>query len=116
MNPTPRFIFGVYPFEGRGLDAPVSLGTKATYSVPADKRAQFIYFRAGNSMDELVYIVLMRDGKPMRYFPVGAKSCLHVPLAVVEDIFPESKLEAWCAGPKGSAGSIVLDIGLVELD
>jgi hypothetical protein len=116
MNPTPRFIFGVFPFEGRGLDAPASLGNKASYSVPPDKRAQFIYFRAGNSLDELVYVVLMRDGKPMRYFPVGAKATLHVSLAVVEDIFPESKLEVWFAAPKSTAGSLVLDVGLLELD
>ena len=115
MNPTPRFISGVFPFEGRGLDAPAALG-KAIYTVPSDKRAQFIYFRAGNSLDELVCVVLMRDGKPMRYFPVGAKAVLHVPLAVVEDIFPETKLEVWFAAPKGSVGSCVLDIGLLELD
>ena len=116
MNPTPRFIFGVFPFEGRGLELPASLGSKATYAVPPDKRAQFIYFRAGNSLDELVYVVLMRDGKPMRYFPIGAKAVLHVSLAVVEDIFPESKLEVWLAAPKSTAGSLVLDVGLLELD
>lgn len=116
MNPTPRFIFGVFPFEGRGLDAPSTLGSKATYNVPPDKRAQFIYFRAGNSLDELVYVVLMRDGKPMRYFPIGAKASVHVPLAVVEDIFPESKLEIWFAAPKGTVGSFVLDVGMLELD
>jgi hypothetical protein len=116
MTPTPRFIFGVFPFEGRGLDAPAALGSKASYSVPADKRAQFIYSRAGNSLDELVYVVFMRDGKPMRYFPIGAKAVLHVSLAVVEDIFPESKLEVWFAAPKGTAGSLVLDIGLLEID
>lgn len=115
MNPMPRFISGVFPFEGRGLDAPAALG-KAAYSVPADKRAQFIYLRAGSSLDELVYLVLMRDGKPMRYFPIGAKSSVHVPLAVVEDIFPESKLEVFFAAPKGAVGSFVLDIGLLELD
>src|ERR1700755_3402375 len=115
MNPTPRFISGVFPFEGRGLDAPAALG-KDSYSVPADKRAQFVYFRRGNSLDELVYLVLMRDGKPMRYFPIGAKTSLHVPLAVVEDIFPESKLEVYFAAPKGAVGSFVLDIGLLELD
>ncbi len=115
MNPIPRFIFGVFPFEGGGLDAPAVLAN-ATYSVPADKRAQFIYLRAGNSVDALIYVVLMRDGKPMRYFPVGAKSSLHVPLAVVEDIFPETKLDVFVGAPKGAIGSLVLDIGLLELD
>jgi hypothetical protein len=116
MNPTPRFISGVFPFEGRGLDSPAAFGSKAVYTVPSDKRAQLIYFRAGNSLDELIYLTLMRDGKVMRYFPIGAKACVHVSLAVVEDIFPESKLEVFCAAPKGSLGTIVLDIGLLELD
>jgi hypothetical protein len=116
MNPTPRFISGVFPFEGRGLDSPAALGSKASYAVPSDKRAQFIFFRAGNSLDELVYVTLMRDGKIMRYFPIGAKNCLHVSLAVVEDIFPETKLEVFLAAPKGSVGTLVLDIGLLEID
>jgi assimilatory nitrate reductase catalytic subunit len=30
------------------------------------------YFRGGNSTEEMITIVLMRDGKPMRYFPIGA--------------------------------------------
>ncbi len=57
----------------------------------------------------------MRDGKPMRYFPIGAKADVHVPLAVVEDIFPESKLEVLFAAPAGSAGHLVLDIGMLEI-
>jgi hypothetical protein len=116
MNPTPRFIFGVFPFEGRGLETAAALSGKASFSVPADKRAQLIYLRAGNSIDELVYVALMRDGKVMRYFPIGAKASVHVPLAVVEDIFPESKIEAFFAAPKGVSGLLVLDIGLLELD
>jgi hypothetical protein len=116
MSPTPRFIFGVYPFEGRGLDTPAPLGPKASYRVPSDKRAQLIYLRAGNSSDELVFVALLRDGKAMRYFPVGAKASLHVPLAVVEDIFPETTLEVVFGAPKGAVGSIVLDVGLLEID
>ena len=34
----------------------------------------------------MIYLVLTRGGRPMRYFPVGAKGAIHVPLAVVEDI------------------------------
>jgi hypothetical protein len=116
MNSTPRFIHGVFAFEGAGLDAPRSLGSGADYSVPADKRAQLIYMRGGNSADELIYIVLTRDGKPMRYFPIGAKSSVHVPLAVVEDIFPESKLGILLAAPKGATGTVVIDLGLLEVD
>ena len=41
----------------------------------------------------MIYIALMHDGKPVRLFPLGAKSSLHVPLAVVEDLPPDSRLE-----------------------
>jgi hypothetical protein len=51
----------------------------------------------------------------MRYFPIGAKAVTHVPLAVVEDLFPETKLEIFFAAPEGMAGMLVLDIGLMEI-
>jgi hypothetical protein len=116
VNSTPRFIHGVFAFEGRGLDTPETLGAGTTYVVPRDKRAQLIYMRAGNSAEELIYLVLTRDGKPMRYFPIGAKSSVHVPLAVVEDIFPESKLGVLLAAPRGTTGTVVIDVGLLEVD
>jgi hypothetical protein len=116
MNPTPRFIQGVFSFKGTGLGAPYPLDDKARYVVPGDKRAQLIYMRAGNSADALVYLVLTRDGKPMRYFPLGAKASQHVPLAVVEDVFPESKLEILVAAPEGVQGTVVVDFGLLESD
>jgi hypothetical protein len=116
MTPTPRFIQGVFPFEGRGLETPGPIGASVTYVVPADRRAQLIYMRGGNSADDLVYLVLTKDGKPMRYFPIGAKSSIQVTLAVVEDIFPESKLALLVAAAKGVSGVLVLDLGLVEAD
>jgi hypothetical protein len=116
MTPTPRFIQGVFSFEGKGLDSPYDLGAEARYTVPADKRGQLIYMRGGNSGDDLVYLVLTRDGKPMRYFPIGAKAGMHVPLAVVEDLFPESKLAVLLAAPKGSRGTVVIDFGIFEVD
>ena len=116
MSPAPRFIQGVFSFEGKGFDVPVSLGAAAKYAVPADKRAQLIYVRIGNSAAELVTLVLLRDGKLMRYFPIGAKAAEHVSLAVVEDLFPETKLELSVMAPKGAAGSVVLDLGLYEID
>ena len=115
METTPRFLNGVYAFEGKGLDSPYPLSDALTYTVPADKRAQLIYMRAGNSSDALLSLTLMRDGKPMRLFPVGAKQALHVPLAVVEDISPEAKLEVFLAAPQGAAGQVVLDIGIMEV-
>ena len=111
-----RFIQGVFKFEGTGLTTAVRLGPAATYKVPGDKRAQIVYMRAGNSLDELVYLTLLRDGEIIRYFPVGAKQSIHVPLAVNEDVFPESQLEIMIAAPKGSAGVIVVDLGLLEVD
>jgi hypothetical protein len=116
MNPRPRFIQGTFSFTGRGLASPHPLGDATRYVVPGDKRAQLIYMRGGNSADALVSLVLTRDGKPMRYFPIGAKSSVHVPLAVVEDIFPESRLEVLVAAPEGVSGSVVVDIGLLEVD
>lgn len=116
MSSTPRFIQGVFTFEGRGLDKPAALGGKASYSVPGDKRAQLVYLRAGNSSAELINLSLLRDGKLMRYFPLGARASVHVPLAVVEDLFPDSELELQLAAPVHIAGSLVLDVGLVELD
>jgi hypothetical protein len=116
MNATPRFIQGVFPFEGQGLETTHALGPGTDYSVPADKRAQLIYLRGGNSSDHLIYLVLTRDGKPMRYFPIGGNATVHVPLSVVEDIFPESKLGILVAAPKGVSGTVVLDVGLLEVD
>jgi hypothetical protein len=114
MLETPKFVQGVFAFEGRGLESPVSLAG-ATYTVPRDKRAQLTYLRAGNSTAEMIYVVLKRNGKPMRYFAVGAKGATHVPLVIVEDIDPESKLELWVGAPEGVRGSVLLDVGIVEI-
>jgi len=115
MTESPHFIQGVFSFEGTGLDRPVPLAA-AAYTVPADKRAQLVYFRGGNACDELVVVTLTRDGKPMRLFPIGAKSSVHVPLAVVEDVFPESKLALLVAAPKGAAGAVVVDVGIIQVE
>jgi hypothetical protein len=116
MSPTPRFIHGVFAYEGRGFETPFGLGDKASYTVPSDRRAQMVYVRAGNSGTELINLQLLRDGKLIRYFPIGAKASVHVPLAVVEEMFPESKLELQLAAPAKSSGTLVVDIGFVELD
>ena len=76
--------------------------------------AQALYFRGGNTTDELVAVVLMRDGVPMRYFPIGAKGDVHVPLRVVEDIDGGSVVELRLAAPLGLSGMVVVDLGLVE--
>ncbi len=115
METTPRFLNGVYPFSGQGLEMSGPLGAGLSYTVPSDKRSQLIYFRAGNSADALVSVSLMRDGKAIRTFPIGAKGAVHVPLAVVEDLFPDSRIEVFVAAPAGVSGQIVLDIGLLEI-
>jgi hypothetical protein len=115
MEAAPRFLQGVFPFKGGGLDKPMPLEGKLTYKVPSDKRAQLIYLRAGNSSAELVYLLLMRDGKPMRYFPIGARSSDHVALVVTEDIFPDTTLDVLLAAPSGASGDVVIDIGLLEI-
>jgi hypothetical protein len=115
MVETPRFLQGVYPFEGRGLHHPVPLADRVLYAVPPDKRAQLIYLRAGNSTSEMIYLLLSRDEKPMRYFPIGGKDAVHVPLAIIEDVHPESKLELLVGAPEGTRGLVVIDLGLVEI-
>lgn len=81
----------------------------------ATSAPQLIYFRAGNSSADLICIVLMRGGQPMRYFPIGAKGAEHVPLAVVEDLNPDTKLDVFIAAPQGVQGTVVIDIGLLEI-
>ena len=115
MLEKPAFIQGLFEFDGRGLDKPVSFQSPATYSVSSDKRAQTIYFRAGNTSAEMIYMVLTRAGKAMRYFPVGAKSSVHVPLAVLEDLPPGSVMEVLVAAPSGTRASVVLDVGFMEI-
>jgi hypothetical protein len=114
MESTPRFLNGIFPFEGRGLADSTPLDG-VSYTVPTDRRAQLVYLRAGNSADGLVTLTLVRDGKPMRLFPVGAKGAMHIPLVVLEDLFPETKLEVFVAAESGVAGQVVLDIGLMEI-
>jgi hypothetical protein len=111
----PAFIQGFFPFEGAGLERPIPFQPPVTYQVPADKRAQTIYFRAGNPSSELIYLVLTRRGVAMRYFPVGAKAGIHVPLAVLEDIPPASLVEILIAAPAGLKASVLLDVGFLEI-
>ncbi len=115
IDAKPKFLNGVYAFVGIGYEKIAPLSDKLVYRVPPDKRAQLIYLRAGNSSSELLYLVLMRDGVPMRYFPIAARGSEHVSLAVVEDIDPETRLEVFFAAQPDTHGSIVIDIGLLEV-
>ena len=84
------------------MTKPTPLDDSLRYVVPAGATTQPVYFRGGNSTDELVTVVLFRDGKPMRYFPIGAKGATHVPLRVVEDLLGDTVLELYVAAPTGS--------------
>jgi hypothetical protein len=76
---------------------------------------QPVYFRGGNSSDEMISVVLFRDGKPMRYFPIAAKGATHVALRVVEDLLGDTVLELFVAAPSDCTGTVVVDLGLVEI-
>jgi len=114
VQSNPRFLQGVYHYEGNGLEKPFLLDDDLVYEVPAGLQSQLVYFRGGNASDELVCAVLLRDGEPMRYFPIGAKGDTHVPLRVVEDLLSGTRLEVHLAAPEGSTGTVVIDVGMVE--
>ncbi|WP_432547920.1 molybdopterin oxidoreductase [Kineococcus sp. SYSU DK004] len=115
MTSTPRFLQGAHPFTGAGLEKPVPLEGLPVYTVPDGARAQAVYFRGGNSTAELVSAVLFRDGVPMRWFPIGALGAVHVSLRIVEDIEAPSTVEVRVAAPEGVSGTLVVDLGLVEV-
>jgi len=110
-----RFVQGMFAFKGHGLETPVSLEPKAIYKVSPDKRAQLIYCRIGNPTPEFIYLVLQRDGRTMRLFPCGGKSGIHVPLAIIDDILPDSVIELLIAAPEGLAAKVMIDLGFVEI-
>jgi assimilatory nitrate reductase catalytic subunit len=110
-----RFLQGVFAFEGRGLDLPYLLDPALAYVVPRDREAQLVYFRGGNSAPELVAAVVLRDGQPIRWFPMGAKGDVHVPLRIVEDLLADTRVELHLAAPAGVSGEVVIDLGLVEV-
>jgi assimilatory nitrate reductase catalytic subunit len=115
MHTKNRFLQGIYQFTGTGIDKPAPLDAALSYVVPDGSVAQALYFRGGNTADELIALVLMRDGVPMRYFPMGAKADVHVPLRVVEDLEGGTAIELYIAAPEGLTGSVIVDVGLVEV-
>ena len=112
---TPRFLQGPFDFEGNGLDKPLLIDESLRYVVPAGCVTQPVYFRGGNSTNELICVLLVCDGRPMRYFPIAAKGDVHVPLRVVEDLDSGTTLELHLVAPEGITGTAVVDLGLVEV-
>ena len=115
MESFPKFLNGVFAYKGVGLARPTLLDNSLIYTVPGDRRAQLVYIRGGNSGAELITLFLMRDGKPMRLIPIGAKAGAHVPLTVVEDLEPDTKIEVYVSAPETASGEAVIDIGILEI-
>ena len=114
MNLKNIFLQGIFPFDGAGLEKAVPIHSQLSHFVPDGVINQTLYFRGGNSSAELITVVLMRDGVPMRYFPIGARGDVHVPLRVVEDIDGGSLIELRLLADTGVSGSVVVDMGMVE--
>jgi assimilatory nitrate reductase catalytic subunit len=114
VHTTPRLLQGIFAFEGNGLGKPFPVHPSLRHVVAPGVVCQPVYFRGGNTAPELVSVVLMRDGAPMRYFPIGAKGDVHVPLRVVEDLEPGTTIEVQLAAPEGLTGWVVIDLGMVE--
>ena len=112
---SPHFLQGAFEFEGGGYDKPVPLDDSLRYVVPAGATTQPVYFRGGNSTKHMITVILFRDGKPMRYFPIAAKGATHVALRVVEDLLADTVLELYVAAPDGVKGTVIVDLGLVEV-
>ena len=112
---TPHFLQGVYPFVGRDIFATVLLHEELTFVVPHGASAGIAYVRAGNSSDDLIYIVVFADEKPLRYFPLGPKADSHVELAIVEPHPAGTEFSIHIGAPRGAAGAVILDIGLIVI-
>jgi assimilatory nitrate reductase catalytic subunit len=115
VQPTPRFLQAIRPFEGKGLDEYLPFDPPLIYRVPEGREAQCVYFRGGNSAAELICVVLTRDGEPMRLFPLGARSGLHIPLRITENLLTDTELEVHIAAPADVRGTVVIDLGILEL-
>jgi len=111
---TPRFLQGRFPFEGVGFDALSVIDDSLSLTVPAGSTIQAVYFRGGNSSDELITVALMHDGKPVRYFSIGARAGTHVALRLVEDFLEGAELGLAITAPEGASGTVIIDLGLVE--
>src|SRR5260370_35189532 len=114
MQSSPRFMQGVFAFEGKGIESPFPLSPALSYTVPAGTTTQTVYFRGGNTTGELIYVLLVRDGTPMRYFPIGAKNHVHGPLRVVGDLDGGTGIGLFLPAPEGGAGAVGVDMTWVD--
>lgn len=113
MEPKPAFLQGSYQFKGKGFESPVEL-FGATYTVPENRSAKLVYFRAGQSAPDSINLILYRNDDVMRMFPLGIKSAMHFPLAIQEEIASGTALTLKVAANTGLSGSVFVDLGFME--
>jgi hypothetical protein len=111
----PRLLQGVFPFAGRGLFDLRPLDDSLSHVVSAGYEASFVYFRAGNHSDDLLYLAVSAGGRPIRYFPISPKGDLHVPLAIVDPHPAGTRLEILFAAEHGLTGTLIIDAGIIEI-
>ena len=70
--------------------------------------------RAGNTAEGMANITLLNDGKVMRCFPASTGGAIPVPLAIVDELRPGTKVDvvAACEG----RGTLILDVGILEVN
>ncbi len=101
VHSTPRFLQGVFTFEGKGLDQPVPLDGALSYVVPAGTSAQAVYFRGGNSSDELIWCGADARRQADALVPDRREVRRARPLRVVEDLDSGTAVELYLAAPPG---------------
>lgn len=111
----PRFLQGVFPFVGRGIGDLTPLNDALSYRVPSGTAAEILYWRAGNVSEDLIYLALFADGRAIRYFPISPRGDVHIALAITESHPAGTCLEIALAAPRGLSGTVVVDVGIVEV-
>lgn len=103
----------IFTYEGTGLDAQPSLIEDLAYTVAQGCTSGVQYVRAGNASEGMALVTLMKNGEAMRLFPISAGGTVHVPLAIVDDLKPGTDITVLVSGE--SSGTVVLDIGILEV-
>src|SRR5258708_4049693 len=106
MNSDAHRLRGVFAFEGKGLHEPFPVDAGLRYTVPGGSVARAVRFRVVNRSDDMVCVVLVCDGSPMRYFPVASQAEVEIPPRAVEDLRGGSTLELQVAAPRERTGSL----------
>lgn len=110
-----RFLQGTFPFIGAGITERILLTDQAEYVVPEGCQAEVLYLRAGNHSEQLIYLTLCANQRPIRYFPLGKGEAMHIPLAIIEAHPAQTHLTVQVSAIRGESGLVILDIGLLEV-